>query len=409
MDSELICAATCVAAERLGHVIDFAFGVRRETTQRRGVFCGLFYCEVNYLPCLEGYRQRRSVVQRKAAPAETTQKRRPFSRMWSSQISGLGRHLDTGEGERATSGRFANARRKNHKETIRTHSSLATSEHEHTVHLCASRPCLANHNFSNRKTLHDEYPNYRCAHRRLQSQRRAKLPSIQHARRAERCLRRAQWWSAVTGKRRTKLDRLLEQGHWVALPMDGENPPCQFVMPTEELQSELEKELGKKIRKHLRDSGFERICATRRDHPFHSDLLRERIDALVATDYFGDREFKTPESIETTRRDLYGLIEETKKSLIPLTEYDIDQLVAQGIKANSNRVLWPKAYEFFRQMLRDPYYWRSTEIYKVAFPPDGPALPDGSARPKPVYVNKQHPDLVLQLQDDAVHFWIRCK
>jgi hypothetical protein len=87
--------------------------------------------------------------------------------------------------------------------------------------------------------------------------------------------------TATKAKRATKLDRLLEQGEWVALPMDGNNPPCRFVMPTEELQSELEKELEKKIRKHLRDGGFERICATRRQHPFHSELLRERIDALA--------------------------------------------------------------------------------------------------------------------------------
>jgi hypothetical protein len=59
--------------------------------------------------------------------------------------------------------------------------------------------------------------------------------------------------TATKANRATKLDRLLEQGEWVALPMDGNNPPCRFVMPTEELQSELEKELEKR-------SGS--ICAT---------------------------------------------------------------------------------------------------------------------------------------------------
>jgi hypothetical protein len=57
-------------------------------------------------------------------------------------------------------------------------------------------------------------------------------------------------------------------------------------------------------------------------------------------------------------------------------------------------------------MLRDPY-WRSTKAYKAMFPPDGPALPEGSARPKPVYVNKRRPDLVLQLQDGAVNLWVK--
>jgi hypothetical protein len=88
--------------------------------------------------------------------------------------------------------------------------------------------------------------------------------------------------TAAKAKRATNLDRLLEQGEWVALLMDGNKPPCRFMMPTAELQEELEKELEKRIRKHLKDGGFVRVCGTRRDHPFHSDLLRERIDALAS-------------------------------------------------------------------------------------------------------------------------------
>ena len=82
-------------------------------------------------------------------------------------------------------------------------------------------------------------------------------------------------------KRTTKLDRLLDQGKWVASQIDGKNLPCRFLMPSDELQAELEKELEKQIKKDLKAKGYELLHATRRDHPFHSDLLREKVDKLA--------------------------------------------------------------------------------------------------------------------------------
>jgi hypothetical protein len=70
--------------------------------------------------------------------------------------------------------------------------------------------------------------------------------------------------TAAKAKRTSKLDRLLEQGEWFALPKEDGKPACKFVMPTDEMQAELEAELEKKIKKHLKDGGFQRICATRR-------------------------------------------------------------------------------------------------------------------------------------------------
>jgi hypothetical protein len=87
--------------------------------------------------------------------------------------------------------------------------------------------------------------------------------------------------AATKTKQQTKLDRLLAQGEWIAVEIDGMKVPY-LKMPSPELQSALNGELDKKIKKHLKADGFELLHATRREHPFHSDLLRERIDELAA-------------------------------------------------------------------------------------------------------------------------------
>lgn len=148
--------------------------------------------------------------------------------------------------------------------------------------------------------------------------------------------------TATKAKRATKLDRLLEQGEWVALPMDGNNPPCRFVMPTEELQSELEKELEKKIRKHLRDGGFERICATRRQHPFHSELLRERIDALASG---FDPRINSEEGIAVLRKEYDAMVNDPELAFqsVPFTLDDAGWLLEKHIK--DAQAAWTSAFE----------------------------------------------------------------
>src|SRR6516162_2548496 len=74
--------------------------------------------------------------------------------------------------------------------------------------------------------------------------------------------------------RKTKLDKLWEQGHWIA----GEP---SFLMPTPELQKEFHDRLEAHIQKHLIAGGFELISPVQRNYPFHSALFRERIDALM--------------------------------------------------------------------------------------------------------------------------------
>jgi hypothetical protein len=211
---------------------------------------------------------------------------------------------------------------------------------------------------------------------------------------------------ATVRKRQTKVDRLLAQGRLIEVDRDGRKVPC-LKMPTPELQNALEKS----IKKHLKETGFERICATQRQHPFHSAILRERVDTLMET--WGRKAYRTPEGIEAERQDLYEYARETQQQYPApedawkrFTERDADEIIAEGIKENSDRVLWAKAYEFSREILHDPY-WRSTKAYKVLMPPDGPSLPEGSNRPKPVYINKQRPEIVIQLRDEFVKLYAR--
>jgi hypothetical protein len=185
--------------------------------------------------------------------------------------------------------------------------------------------------------------------------------------------------TATKAKRATKLDRLLEQGEWIVLPMDGSNPPFRLLMPTDELQAELEKELDKQIKKHLKDDGFERICATRREHPFHNSLFIERMDELV-----GDHgsAYKTEERTEEARQQGYADIEKLAAlKAASGTPYDVeaekqkwDEHVERGRKGYIKR--YAEGVETYRSMLREPLYWRGTRRYYIMFPPNGPALPN---------------------------------
>lgn len=207
-------------------------------------------------------------------------------------------------------------------------------------------------------------------------------------------------------KQTKALEHLLAQGTWTTTEFNGHTVPY-LAMPTPELQAELSAALEKNIKKHLKDGGYEYVRANRRDHPLHSELLRERIDCLA--ERYGGREFRNPEAIAAVRKDLQKYNREERKlppGPVPLKWrlLDIDHEIADGIK--QWHASWPKAFALYRAMRRDPWYWRGSEVYTSTFcPPDGPPLPDGPP-PKPVYMKPNH-DVVLALEDGFVHLWVR--
>ena len=182
---------------------------------------------------------------------------------------------------------------------------------------------------------------------------------------------------------------------------------------------EFDEALESWIKKELKAHGYERICATRREHPFHSELLRERIDELATSEYifldrgpyYFDPKWNDPQYIEATRRDLYKLVGDPDMVIrdgargieVPFTQYDADQIIEDYVK--TFRAYWAAAFGKYRDMLRDPDFWRGAKMYKLVFPPDGPSLPDGPP-PKPVFVSRQN-DIVLALQDGSVDLWIK--
>jgi hypothetical protein len=214
--------------------------------------------------------------------------------------------------------------------------------------------------------------------------------------------RKAKPGSSKRKTKQTKLDRLLEQGAWVALQMTDGSSPCRFMMPTDDLQAELDKELDKSIKKRLKADGFELLHATRREHPFHSAILRERIDHLADELSREHRDYSTDARAEATRQDLLTLIEDTKHHIVPMTEDDIDWVVDTGRK-DALRA-WARAIGQYREYLRDKRWWKNTYVERALNPPDGPPLPN--KLPHPVYVSKQS-EIVLSLQGGFVHLYTR--
>jgi hypothetical protein len=210
--------------------------------------------------------------------------------------------------------------------------------------------------------------------------------------------------TATKSKRATKLDRLLEQGHCVVAYVDRLKLPY-FAMPTAALRSALNEELDKKIKKHLKAHGFELLHATRRDHPFYTAVLRERIDELASVVADFSKEYATDESTQATRHDLYGLIEDTKNYRVPFTEHDIERMVEKGVK--EARLAWAKGVSKVRDYLRDPKWWKGTYLDRILNPAGSPPLPDNPL-PKPVYTSKQS-EIVLSLQDGFVNLYARIK
>jgi hypothetical protein len=196
----------------------------------------------------------------------------------------------------------------------------------------------------------------------------------------------------------TALDRLMAQGQWIETELpDGRTVPS-FAMPTPELQSELDQALEANARKRLKTSGFNRVCAPNRHHPFHSNMLRERVDAL--TEYFWpdlfDREYISEQSIA-------AMPNEPQTGPACLREHEIEPIIERGIV--QFRRIWARGFEKYRDMRKNPSYWRGTFSYKIMFPPEGPPLPDGPP-PPPVYI-KGPTDLVMSFQNGALHLWIK--
>jgi hypothetical protein len=214
-------------------------------------------------------------------------------------------------------------------------------------------------------------------------------------------------------KRSAKLERLTAQGTLIEGEVDGQKVPY-FAMPTAELQSDLNDVLEGLIKKQLKKAGWERVCATERRHPFHSELLRERIDELAPLVFVrGESRWHTPtysweylteESAEKARRSLRRYAASTKQHAIPITKEDADYMVDRGIK--ENRVCWAAAFGKYRQYLRDPVFWKGTYVGRELCPDGQPPIPDG-VPPKPVYISKQAPDLVIGLADAFVNLWVR--
>jgi hypothetical protein len=145
------------------------------------------------------------------------------------------------------------------------------------------------------------------------------------------------------------------------------------------------------------------LHATRRDHPFYTAVLRDRIDDLASVVADFNKEYATDESIEATRLDLYGLIEDTKNYRVPFTEHDIEQMVEKGVK--EARIAWASAVSKVRDYLRDPKWWKGTYLDRILNPAGGPPLP-AKPLPKPVYVSKQS-EIVLSLEDGFVNLYAR--
>lgn len=210
---------------------------------------------------------------------------------------------------------------------------------------------------------------------------------------------------------RTKLERLREQGTWSELELpDGRKVPS-FVLPTPELQVAFDKELEKKLSRELKAAGFERLCATHRNHPFHSELLRERIDKLAPYVHVSrnrkaltfSKDCVTPESAEKARRSLKRYAATTKNDRCPLTKREVDIIIDEAIQ--ETKVVWSAAFNKYRELLNDPRFWKNTYVDRIINPKDGPPLPDGPP-PKPVFTNEPR-DRVVMIEDGWVSLFFK--
>jgi hypothetical protein len=219
-------------------------------------------------------------------------------------------------------------------------------------------------------------------------------------------------------RRTPKLDKLMAQGTWTETTLpDGRTMPA-FVMPTPELQAELEETLEKKIKADLKANGWCRVCGPNRDHPFHSELLRQRIDEMA--EWAGSSQYSSiymPELFTAEGRARYRRLTLRYEREF-LNQYEREFRKQHGIKAAASiddhiakmhkEALehWRKAFEHYRDLRKNPGYWKGTMDYKFMFPEEGPVLLDGP--PPPPVFTKDGCDLVLSFKDGSVDLWFRC-
>jgi hypothetical protein len=113
--------------------------------------------------------------------------------------------------------------------------------------------------------------------------------------------------------------------------------------------------------------------------------------------------FSNDARAEATRLDLLTCIEETKHHIVPITEDDIDYVVEKGRKDAARA--WARAIGQYREYLRDTRWWKGTYVDRALNPPNGPPLPN--KLPRPVYVSKLNPDLVIELLAEFVNLYTK--
>lgn len=168
-------------------------------------------------------------------------------------------------------------------------------------------------------------------------------------------------------------------------------------MSTDELDPKQQKKLEAKIRKRLNDSGWRRVGAPQRDHPFHSALLRNRVDeAAKAVDATFDASLFDPAG----REEFTAVWQESERPRD-------DEGVARWVESLVERYrrAWSKAFEWYRDVRKNPNYWRNSFMLEWFYPPKGPPLPDGPP-PPPVYIRRPT-DMVISLRDGAVDLWVK--
>jgi hypothetical protein len=198
----------------------------------------------------------------------------------------------------------------------------------------------------------------------------------------------------------SKLERLRSQGQWIEADTNGQKV-LYFTLPTPELQADWNAELEKKIRNQLKASGYELLHATRRDHPFHSDILRERIDELA--ELLGDRH--DPMLEDEAEREAYADAIREGEARLGITPCEVRLAVHMDGVLRENRRAWAKGFAKYREYLRDPNWWHGTYVDRAIYPADGQPLPDGPP-PKPVFYKKGS-EVVLALHDGIIDFWAR--
>ena len=213
----------------------------------------------------------------------------------------------------------------------------------------------------------------------------------------------------------TKLDRLLTQGTWLACEIDGQNVPY-FKMPDATLQKELQSALDTYIKKTLKAGGWRKVHATEYEHPFYTDLLRERMNALAEqmsvpkpNGQWGDCRFD-PELLteEGAAKAVRSRVRERFKiggEVIKTSKVAAEVYVARDVK--EAKACWSAAVNKWRSMIADPKFYDGTYVQRALAPNGEPKFTDKP--PKPVYTNKANPTLIVSLEHTPgwVDLWER--